>query len=48
MLSRRGRSCQFGRTSVPTISQAVQTIFDRKDGTGTVSPNWSTFMTAAW
>jgi hypothetical protein len=48
MLSLGGRSCQFGRTSAPTIPQPVQTIRGPKDGTGTASPNLSTFMTALW
>jgi hypothetical protein len=39
---------QFGRTSVPMIPQLVQTMPARKAGTGIVSMNASTFMTAAW
>jgi hypothetical protein len=48
MLSGGGRSFQFGHTSPPMMPQQVQTMRRRKDGTGTVSANALTLITASW
>jgi hypothetical protein len=47
-MARTYRSCQFGRTSAPTMPQRVHTIRGPNVGTGTSFGHGSALMMARW